>query len=333
MNPEDKKDQLASLEDPETEVVGAKKEGASLEPETNSDGTSASPKVELPKNKRFSFNFRLIFSRVNIYLLAFIFLFVIAVIALFISMRINDDADNNATIDTETLTAEELSKLRTTDAKVGDPKQTLTIESNTIINGKVLLRDDLDIAGTIRVGGALSLPGITVAGTSNFEQIQANSLLIAGDTAVQGRLTVQANLAVTGNASVGGSLSVGRLDVQTLQLNNDIQLNRHIDAGGSTPSKSDGNNLGSGGTVSVSGTDIAGTITINTGGGPSSGCFITVNFANRYNGTPHVVVSPVGAGGAGLNYYVTRTSSNFSLCTTNSPPAATSFSFDYIVIE
>ena len=49
------------------------------------------------------------------------------------------------------------------------------------------MRDSLDVAGTIRVGGALSLPGITVSGTSAFENVQvASNLSIAGNAAVTG---------------------------------------------------------------------------------------------------------------------------------------------------
>ncbi len=54
---------------------------------------------------------------------------------------------------------------------------------------------------------------------------------------------------------------------------------------------------------------------------------------NSYSKTPYVVITPVGTGGAGLTYYVTRTATGFSIGTTNVPPGATSFSFDYIVIN
>jgi hypothetical protein len=121
--------------------------------------------------------------------------------------------------------------------------------------------------------------------------------------------------------------------VQSLQLSGDLQITRHIDAGGGTPGKSDGTALGNGGTSSVSGTDTAGTVTINTGGSPSTGCFATITFTNRFSGTPHVVVTPVGSAAGGLNYYINRSASNFSICATNSAPAGQTFSFDYIVID
>jgi hypothetical protein len=84
----------------------------------------------------------------------------------------------------------------------------------------------------------------------------------------------------------------------------------------------------------VNGTDTAGTVTINTGTNPpSSGCFGTVTFVQKFSGTPHVVVTPVGASAAVINYYINRTSSNFTICYTVGPAAQTSFSFDYIAID
>src|SRR5690606_26012408 len=131
--------------------------------------------------------------------------------------------------------------------------------------------------------------------TSSFDQIQGNSISISGDANIQGQLTVQQTLTTTGGASFGGPISAPQITVQSFQLTGDLQIIRHIDAGGGTPGKSDGNALGAGGTSSVSGTDTAGTITINTGGGPGPGCMITVIFAQPFNGTPHVVVTPVGS--------------------------------------
>ncbi len=153
------------------------------------------------------------------------------------------------------------------------------------------------------------------------------------DSNIQGQLTVQKGITVTGGASFGGPISAPQISVQSFQLSGDLQLQRHIDAGGGTPSKSDGSKLGNGGTASLSGTDTAGTVTINLGGSPQSsdGCFVTVTFNQRFNATPHVVITPVGANAAVLNYYVTRTAGNFQICATNTSTG--NFSFDYIVID
>lgn len=325
VKPEDKPgESLSTLEDPGSTVI---EDGSNT---LLAEEKTSQPDTPLPKQRRFRLK-RLV-PRFNIYSLGLFVIIAIIVGAILFAVRRNNQADRAESAG-QSLSAEELSDLKNSDVNVGDPKQILTIESNTVINGRVLLRDDLDVAGTIKVGGSVNLPGITVAGTSNFNQIQANSLAVTGDTNIQGSLGIQRNLTVSGNVSVAGTLSATTLGIQTLSLSGDLQLNRHIDAGGNTPGKSDTGSLGSGGTTSVSGSDTAGTVTINTGGSPSAGCYVTVNFAQKFNATPHVVITPVGSAAGTLNYYVNRSSTSFSVCSTNAPSGGTTFSFDYIVID
>lgn len=286
------------------------------------------------KKKRKAPSIKGIAGKFNIYLLLFMLILVIAGVVTFISYQQNKKSANkaNETISTTPLSEEDLKKLRQTDVKVGDPKQILSVESNAIFAGKVLIRDSLEVAGQIKVGGPLNLPGISVSGTSVFDQVQISNLQVSGAVTIEGQLNVQSGLNVTGNLTVGGTISAGRLNIETLSVNQDLQLSRHIDAGGGTPGKSDGGALGSGGTSSVSGTDTAGTININTGGGAVAGCFITVNFTQKFN-SPHVVITPVGFGAGGINYYINRSNTSFSICTSNNPPSGTSFAFDYVVID
>lgn len=318
---------------------GDENEINSLEDNDTTPGGSAgstTPTETSPKPSKKSFisgGIQGIVSRLNIYLVLFIFIVVLSAVIVFIGIQRNKKEAATPTINTQTLSPEELAQLSSGDAKVGDPKQTLNIESNAIFSGKVLVRDSLDVAGTIKVGGNLSLPGLNVAGSSTFDQLQANKVAITGDTSIQGQLNVQKNVLTTGGATFGGPVSAPQITIQSLQINGDLTFSRHIDAGGGSPSKTDGGALGSGGTSSVSGTDTAGTATINTGGSPGSGCFLTVNFTIKFTTAPHVVITPVGSSAASLNYYINRNGSNFSICTTNPPPAGQSFSFDYIVID
>ncbi len=325
-----KEEQPTSPETTETPTGSNDYDPSSLE----STGSVTEPveKLETKKSQSIGQRVRGLITHLNIYFLLFIFIFVLALGVVFISFQKGKKADAPTTITTQPLTKEALAQLQGSDAKVGDPKQTLTIESNAIFSGKVLIRDSLDVAGAIKVGGALSLPGISVSGTSTFDQITANSLSVAGNMTIQGQVNVK-GINSTGGATFGGPLSAPVLNVQSLILAGDLQLIRHIDAGGGTPGKSDGGALGNGGTSSVSGTDTAGTVTINIGGSPGAGCFVTVNFTNRFNGTPHIALSPVGSAAGGLNYYINRSSSNFSICSTNPAPAGQSFSFDYVAID
>ncbi len=274
--------------------------------------------------------------RFNIYLLFFMLVVVIAGIVAVVSFQKSKDQqkkEENNSVSTTPLSDEELKKLRQTDVKVGDPKQILSVESNAIFAGKVLIRDSLEVAGQIKVGGPLNLPGISVSGNTSLDQVSINNLQISGNTTIQGQLNVQNNVGISGSLNVGGTISAGRLNIENLQINNDLQLSRHIDAGGGVPGKTDGSALGAGGTSSLSGTDTAGTVNINTGGGTSPGCFTTVSFTQRFNGVPHVVVTPVGPAAGGLDFYINRTSTNFSICTANAAPVGQNIAFDYIVID
>lgn len=270
--------------------------------------------------------------KTNTYLMLLVLILLIAGIAAFAYYQKNRSA-RDSDLASQPLSQEVLDKLKQSDVRVGGPKQILNVESNAVFSGKVLIRGDLEVAGQIKVGGPLNLSGITVSGLSVFDQVNLNSLDISGNNNIQGQLSVQKSVTVAGNLSVGGSLSASQLTLNGLQLSGDLLLNRHIDAGGGSPSKSDGGALGAGGTSSVSGTDTAGTVNISTGGGTGSGCYVTVRFNQKFNNTPHVVITPVGSPAGGLNYYINRSASEFSICTTNSAGSGQSFAFDYIVID
>ncbi len=298
------------------------------EPGNKDNVTPISPLAKKPKNKfaRFMRN------HVNMYMWLFI-LVIFSAAGITIGTALTQGEKKEPTPSSTTLSDASLKQLANTDATVGDPKQLLSIQSNAVFAGKVLIRDSLDVAGQINVGGALSLPGITVSGDSRFDTVQVGrSLTIGGDTSIQGQLNVRRNITSNGSGTFGGPLTAPQMSTNSLQLVGDLNLSRHIIAGGSTPSRTVGSAVGGGGTASVSGTDAGGTLNINTGSGPSAGCFITVNFVNKYNTTPHVVISPVGSAAAGLQYYVNRTTTSFSVCSVNAPPAGATFAFDYVIL-
>lgn len=273
-------------------------------------------------------------SAINIYLLAFILLIVLAGILTYLGYQRNKtEEQKQEELLTEPLSTDALEQLKQTDVKVGDPKQILTIESNAIFSGNVLIRDSLEVAGKLKVGEPLEVSGITVSGASNFDQLKSNGLDVSGNAAIQGQVSIQQGLTVGGNLNVAGSLSASKLTINNLEVSGDLAINKHITAGGGTPSRSGGSALGGGGTTSISGNDTAGTVNINTGGGASAGCFVTVTFANSYSSTPHVVITPVGSAGGNIDYYVNRSSSGFSICTSTPPGSGKSFAFDYIVIN
>ena len=267
---------------------------------------------------------------VNIYTIVFALLVVAGAAVVFISIK---PPKTTTQTPLGKLTDQQLSQLKSNSTLVGDPKQTLDIQSSTILEGQVLARSDLNVAGSLKVGGALSLPSITIAGSGNFAQVGVSGALsVGGDTNLQGQLTVQKNLNVTCSASFG-SLSVSSLSVTSLQVKNDFSISKHIITSGGTPGRSLGTAVGGGGTASVSGTDTAGTVNINTGSNPPAGLFVTISFNQRFSATPHVVITPVGSASGALQYYVSRDSSGFSIGVSSPPPSGSSFAFDYIVVQ
>jgi cytoskeletal protein CcmA (bactofilin family) len=271
--------------------------------------------------------------RFNIYLLLFILILLIALIIVAIAFLQGHQTKTNR-FQTQALTQQTLNQLANGDVTVGSNQSVLNVQSSAVFAGQVLLRQNLQVAGNLQVGGTAALNNLTVNGTSQFGQVNVNkNLAVSGDSAVQGGQTVAKSLQVNGSGSFGGPLTAPQVTTSSLQLNGDLVLTHHITAGGPTPGHSGGSALGSGGSASLSGSDTAGSISINTGSGPAAGCFITVNFSAHYNATPHVLVTPVGSAAGGLSYYVNRSTTSFSLCDATAPPAGSSFGFDYFVLD
>ncbi len=269
----------------------------------------------------------------RLYAWLFLLVLILAAAVVYVTVKWAKAPSSDQNGPTQSLSAQQLAALAANTTNVGTSSQTLNIQSNTIFDNQVLLRQDLQVAGSIKVGGSLTLPSITVGGTSTLSRLAVSSTLsVAGNTTVQGQLTVEKSLNVAGAATFT-NLSASRLNVSNLQLAGDLTISRHLLPSGGNPGKSNGGSLGSGGTASVNGGDSAGTVTINTGGSPSSGCFINVTFAHKFSATPHIVISPANRSGAGLSYYTTRTTSGFSICSANTPSSSTTYIYDYVAFD
>lgn len=324
-----------SLENP-TNIGESLESGSSSPTSSVASGTGTTGTTPPPKKGNI---IQRLWERLNVYLLLFILVVVIAIIVSVVAIMKNDKGNttnNNppsSNTPAQTLSTSTLKQLANNSVTVGGAKQLLNIESDTVFEGAVLVRGNLQVAGTITAGGSLSLPGISVSGESTFGQVQAKTLAITGNAAIQGQLTVQSGLSVNGNGTFSGTLTANTIAAGSIQLNGSLVLLHHVEAGGGVPGRANGTALGSGGTSSVSGSDTAGSISIHTGGGPGAGCFITVYFTQSFNSTPHVIVTPVGSAAAGLKYYVNRTTTNFSVCTASAASAGQSFGFDYIIFD
>jgi len=295
------------------------------------DGASQAPAGSSPSNVSPAKKL-LGFSR--LYLIMFGMVVIIAALAVVISMNMAKQKSSTKTTKATSLTGSQLAQIQGNTTLVGDPKQTLDIQGNAIFEGQGLFRGDLSAAQALKVGGAISGASINIGGTANFSQLQiSKTLSVSGDLTVSGGLNVAKNLSVAGTGSFTGALSASSLTVSTITINSDITVSHHILTNGSIPGVSAGTAVGTGGTVSINGSDTAGTINVNVGSSPPAGNLANVSFAGKFARIPHVVVTPIGSSAAGLQFYVTRTASGFTLATASPPAAGSSFSFDYIVIE
>lgn len=287
-----------------------------------------------PGEKKLS-PFKKFFRKVNLYFLLFGLLLVIAGAITMVNYLNSQKAPNEPNVATQTLTQEALKQLANTDATVGGAAQTLTIQGNAIISGQTLMRGNLNVAGNIQAGGSIAGPSITISGTSNLGETQINNLQVATNLAVQGATTMR-DLNVSGTSSFGGAMTASQITVTRLVLSGSgtLQIPNHLTFNGPSPGRSfiGSGILGSGGSTSVNGSDTSGSISLNSGNGPTGdGCIVRVNFNKTFTTQPRVVVSPINRAAGQLEFYVERNTTGFSLCTANTPTANQTFAFDYFI--
>lgn len=305
---------------------------AAVETATNADGTTTpdgKPPKKLSPLKAF-------FKKFNVYLLLFLLLCAVGAVVAIVGYLNGKKTPPPATVTTQQLTQDTLKQLANSDATVGDSGQTLTVQGNEIVTGQVLVRNNLNVAGTIQLGSTLSVPSLTVSGQSNLAATQVNSLQVATGSTFQGEVTLQNGMNVAGSSSFSGPITAGQITVTKLIMsgNAQLQIPNHIAFPGASPGRSiNPGVLGAGGSASVNGSDSAGTVNVNSGNNPTAGCFVTMNFAQKFANTPHVVVTPIGAGAGEGQWYVNRSTTSFSICTNSPFPANQAFAYDYFITD
>ncbi len=315
-----------SSQDAPADALSRTPDDLAEEASTNSAPASETPEKKLSPIKR-------LFRKINVYLLIFILVLVVAGIFTLVTYLNSTKAPETASVESQNLTTEALKQLANTDASVGSTNQTLTIQGNAIIAGQTLMRGNLNVAGNFQSGGTITGPAITVSGAANLGETQSNSLQVATNMAVQGSTTLR-DLNVSGTSSFSGPMTASQITVTKLVLsgNATLQVPNHISFTGAAPTRSINSGvLGAGGTASIDGSDTTGTININSGGTPTTGCFIQITFNQRFSNQPHVVVTPIGAAAGQLQYYVERSPTGFSLCTNNAAAPNQAFAFDYFI--
>lgn len=262
----------------------------------------------------------------------------------------NVSADTNRS--EVTLSASALDKIGVNKTTLGNAGEELVVGPNSRFNGTVTMNSDVSIAGQLRLNSKFSASDASLAqlqaGKTSLESLDVNGdatvsnfnlrkdLSVVGATKLQGPvtigqlLTVTNNVNVSGNLAVGGILSVRGFSASSLASDTTLTIGGHILTRPVGVSATAGNALGTGGTMSVSGSDAAGTVSAGIGVGAQPGVIATVRFAQPYSGTPHVIVTPVGV--AANVYILNRSGNGFTIAVSNALPPG-GFAFDYIVMQ
>lgn len=235
----------------------------------------------------------------------------------------------------QNLTAEDLAKLSEIGANLGTAGQVLNIAADALFRGKADIGGDLSIGGRLNANGPVTLSQLNITGTTAATGLNVGSnLIVSGTTTMQRSLTVQDLVTINGGLNVSGAASFQSLNATTIAVTN-ISISgpltvAHLRTQGPAPTLVAGS-VGSGGTVSISGNDTAGTININTGGSPGT-TLATLTFRAAYTSTVHVQLTPLTAAAASADAYVTRNGGGFQIHVV-SPPAGSTLSYDYLVVQ
>ena len=151
-----------------------------------------------------------------------------------------------------------------------------------------------------------------------------------------------------GSVGIGTTNPLAKLHVSSgsIILEGDVAISTGSTSGGShlrsfqptSPSATAPNpNCGTGApTAIVNGTDMAGTVTLNTVTAPTGGCTVIVSFVRPYTTAPKaVVITPMGPNSHMLNASINPvpTIGGFVIQTNAAVAATTAYSWSYIVIE
>jgi hypothetical protein len=139
----------------------------------------------------------------------------------------------------------------------------------------------------------------------------------------------------SGNVGIGTSSPNATLEVVgSINATSNITVAGHIISSGATPTITAGSGAGTSPTVSISGNDITGTISITTGTSPAASTLATITFSTAYGTAPNVLLTPVGSVSASIQYNLGSSSTtNFTLNTGTAPAASTTYTYKYFVIQ
>lgn len=127
------------------------------------------------------------------------------------------------------------------------------------------------------------------------------------------------------------------VDVSTLAIASNITIDGHIITGGTAPTYAAGPAACTVPTLSLTGDDTTGTITVTTGSGCIvSGDLATITFASAFGSNPHVLITPDNPASASLNVYndyPNLSENSFSIGTSSIPNSSTQYRWEYEVLQ
>jgi hypothetical protein len=339
-----------STELPAPEVLAPRSDEASKGPEAAGFSGNAGNTPKSPRRLRRG-TYRPSHKATFIGLAVVVGVLLVNAVIITLILRGQSSHKSQANQDEVTISGDVLEKLGVNRTPVGDLGLQLVVGPAAKFNNKVQVSGDVNISGQLKLNNKITATDASLtkldAGNTSLGQLNVNGdgtlsslnlrkdLVVTGTTRLQGTVTVSQlftvnnNVNVSGNLAVGGTLSVGALHISSGTIDSNLTIGGHIITRGSAPSVSRGSATGSNGSVSISGNDASGTVAVNAGTGAGNGMVATVTFRNRYNITPHVVVTPIGNVGV---FYISRSSTGFSIYVGNglSPGG---YAFDYIVHE
>jgi hypothetical protein len=123
----------------------------------------------------------------------------------------------------------------------------------------------------------------------------------------------------------------GSLTVANAVVSGNLTMSGHLITAGSPPTIAAGAAAGTGATVSISGNDLSGMITITTGTGAGSGVLATATFASSYGAAPNVTLTANNSAAALLPNFATSTSTTLSLHAAAAASSGTTYIYFYHV--
>lgn len=184
--------------------------------------------------------------------------------------------------------------------------------------------------------GALGI-NTTTNSAGNLAVVQ----IANGDTVFYGKRTTDSsptgNFLQLQNASNVDLATIdisGNLTVKSGTFTGTLTVNGHVITGNSTGTTTVAANTavcGTGCTVTISGNDTSGLITVNTGTGVTAGTLGTVTFGSAYGATPKVIITPetVPASSTFPQYYYGSNTTTFDLKAYTALTDSKTYKFSY----